>query len=279
MSRDYYTKLDYEYVEKALTVGREYKKVWKEVARTRVQLFAAMVYRVINEGNEFDLILAPGNSGLYMSYITSLCYKYLRLNCPPILELPYQRLNDDKSIFDNSSLLIYIKQHTSKLKNIRNTLLVDDEIMMGTYAAITAKLFKKAKVIDNFNMVIIAENEFFEWHHDIPYLNMRYYAYGRIISGLNHNIAHLISDVTYNKVISALRRDLDYNQVMTIIVSGKLKSIGKNGILHFDNSADRILSKKLEHYLDIKESIKKELDDLVDTGITKYRNKVIKHVF
>ncbi len=61
-----------------------------ELAKTRIRLFSAMLYRLlIEEERKYDLIIAPGNSGAYMAKLAKWVYDYLEIKALKTVFLPF----------------------------------------------------------------------------------------------------------------------------------------------------------------------------------------------
>lgn len=124
-----------------------------------------MVYQLIAQNKEnFDLIIAPGNSGIMMGKITEMTYEYLGIKSPPILKMPiYLRDRTGKRIkFDNSVLIPQIKKQLKNVKNLNKILFVDDEINQNDpkTARVVLNLIKGSvseKLANKVSVFIVAE--------------------------------------------------------------------------------------------------------------------------
>src|SRR5690348_1759547 len=97
-----------DYFAKLKQLADDYDPVRRDLAKSRVKMFAAALTRQLIEENEkFDLILFAGNSGLYLSYLTAQVYKKLNINYPPVIILPiyrFKKVQGELKINDNSYL-------------------------------------------------------------------------------------------------------------------------------------------------------------------------------
>ena len=125
-----------EYFTRLKQIATEYQTRRKELAQSRIKMFAAAVTRqLVDEKEVFDLIVAAGNSGLFMMQIVKRVYQSLGIKLPHTITLPIYRFKtvDEKQIInDNSNLKEYVKAQTNNISSQRlNILFVDDEIMTG----------------------------------------------------------------------------------------------------------------------------------------------------
>lgn len=113
---------------------RRYRDPWTrpdliDEAQRRTKRFIKQIKSLIPK-NDFDFILAPGNSGLMMAKITEFIYWNLKIKIPSIVKIPIY-LRDVKGTrikFDNSVLASDIKNQIKHVKHIKSVLLVDDEL-------------------------------------------------------------------------------------------------------------------------------------------------------
>lgn len=271
-----------EYHEKLKKLASDFKNSRAELARSRIKLFTAAVARqLLRENKTFDLIVGSGNSGLFITKITQLAYKHLNIKIPPVLTPPVYRFKDDnKTIDDNISLLLMVKECLEDIRYIQNILFVDDEIMQAITAKICFELICKARQdIKNVNATIIAENHFFEWHYIIPKVSISFFAYAPLIQGLNGNIGHFIPN-DFHHQISALEKDVvSQNHSMAIIIGGALKRKDKKGTPYFDYEIEPRLEKQISGYKKRKTTLLGELDKLVLEAIEEYKSGKIEFRF
>jgi hypothetical protein len=151
-------------------MARKYKDPWKrpdliDEAQRRTKKFISKI-KVLAQKNDFDLILAPGNSGLMMAKITELVYNQLKIKIPPIIKIPvYLRDVKGKRIpFDNSVLVPDVKNQIKNVKDIETVLLVDDELSEKDPKTVREciKLIQKAgetKLSEKLTIFIVAEGQ------------------------------------------------------------------------------------------------------------------------
>src|SRR3989338_585265 len=170
-----------EYFEKlsSLVVNFQHKR--RDIAASRIRMFAAALARqLIDQKQNFSLLVAAGNSGLFMVKIAAIVYETLSVKMPPILLIPIVRQSTDNNSFDNSILLSQVRQNLIQFSSLEKMLFIDDEIMRAITAKTALELILKSRPdIKHIDATIIAENHFFEWHYDFPQVSARFFAYSR----------------------------------------------------------------------------------------------------
>lgn len=272
-------ELEKEYFEKITRIASDFKNKRRELGKSRIKMFSAALYRLLIDLNEkHDVLIGSGNSGSYMTKIAGMVYKDLDLKLPLILSLPIYRFDEDNaSPYDNSPLVPKVKEVLENFP-VKNVLFVDDEIMKGITAKECFSLILNARPdIKSLSATIVAENHFFEWHYKIPQVSIRFFAYSRLIQGLNGNIGYFIPEDLFKKISSLIPEVNSHNHSMALIVAGVLKKRYKE--LFFDNEIEQILINNLENYSFRKSQLIKELEDLVKEGIEDYKSGKIKFKF
>lgn len=271
-----------EYFNKITKIASDFEGRRKELAKSRIRMFVASLYKQLVELNErFDVILGAGNSGLFMTKITEMTYEYLNIKTPLILNLPIYRFKEDGTTpNDNSFLTEYVKEKVQNLNSMGNILFVDDEIMRALTTKECFNLILQAKPnINHFNATIIAENHFFEWHYKIPKVSISFFAYSPLIQGLNGNIGYFIPEDLYKKVSSLISEAVSYNHAMAIVICGALKRKDDNDNPYFDFAVELSLKNKIVNYADKKFSLMNNLRELVKESVEKYKAGEIKFRF
>jgi hypothetical protein len=239
------------------------------LAKSRIKMFAAAIARqVLDEKQEFDLIIGGGNSGLFMTKITELVFEALELKNPNVLSIPVLRIMDEN---ENVEAL---KNGDFELKNvekIENVLFVDDEIMRALVARDCFELILvKRPEIEHLNATIIAENHFFEWHYLLPKVSVRFFAYSRLIQWLNGNISYIIPEALFTEIKDNVPEVESYSHAMAIIVGGGLKKV-RNGKPYFDFEIERQLEERIGNYKKQKEKLMSALRGLAAEGVKEYK--------
>ncbi len=149
---------------------RKYRNPWTrpdliDEAQRRTKRFVKKIKSLIQK-NDFDIILAAGNSGIMMTKITELTYELLKIRLPPIVKIPiYLRDSQGKRIkFDNSVLAPDVQKQIKNIKKIGKILFADDELDEKDPKTIreSIKLIKKtgkAKISDKLTVFVVAEGQ------------------------------------------------------------------------------------------------------------------------
>lgn len=261
-----------EYFEKLKQIAPEYYSKRRDLAKSRIKMFAAALCRQLTqECEKFDLIVAAGNSGLFMAIITKMLYESLRVEVPQIITLPIYRFKSD----ENGKI--------GKLANIPknvNILFVDDEIMSGlTVETALELILREFPGLCFLRCLIIAENHFFEWHSNIPKVSVNYFSYSRLIQGLNGNIGYFIPEDLYDQIASLVTGVESYNHAMAIVIGGALKRKNDQGIAFYDTHVEEICKQNIAGFEKIKTSLNNELRELINKGIEEYKSRKIKFRF
>lgn len=271
-----------EYFSKITQIASDFKDRRRELAKSRIKMFAAAIYRqLIDFKEKYDLILGAGNSGLFMTKITAMVYQYLDIKAPPVLNLPIYRFKEDGTrLHDNSFLITQVKEKLQDIQEMSNILFVDDEIMRALTAKECFQLILEANSnIDHLSATIVAENHFFEWHYKMPKVSVRFFAYSPLIQGLNGNIGYLIPEDFYKEISAIYSNTLSHNHVMAILIGGGLKRKDNVGKSYFDFTIESELKNKIADYDNKKSSLATELKGLAKEGVEKYKAKEFKFRF
>lgn len=270
-----------EYFDKLKQLASDYSGKRRNLARSRIKMFVAAVCRQLLEENEkFDLIVTAGNSGLYMATITNNVYPALGIELPQLITLPIYRFKSDDgekiAVNDNFPLQQAVSDKLANLPQKANVLFVDDEIMSGiTVKTALEIILNKRSDLDSLRCLIIAENHFFEWHYLIPKVTINFFAYSRLIQGLNGSIGYFIPEDLYTKITAQIADVESYNHAMAIVLGGALKRKSHQGIPFFDTSVEDVCLKEVSGYEETKITLMRELKKLVSQAIEEYKNKEI----
>ncbi len=252
---------------------RDKKYDLREVAKDRIRKYVKTISSLI-ENNKYDLVISGGNSGLYSTKIVDLIYGTKNIKKPPIFSIPAYRHNKKEEIevigkdFDNSSLTSYVEQEIPEELKIEKVLFVDDEIGTGTTAKNVIELVINAKSLsDTIDYTLVAENHFFEWRHNIPSINLKYYAHAKVLPSYNNLIAYIVPRNVYTKIGGILEREVNpHNYSLALITSGLVKNRG-NGVPYYDDSKEKILFEEYPEYKVVKEQVNLELKELVERTV------------
>jgi hypothetical protein len=263
-----------EYFQKLTQLASEYKDRRRDLAKSRIKMFVAALYRqLVEEKEKFDLVLAAGNSGLYMSVIAKMVYESLGIEAPTFITIPIYRFKDIEgkiALNDNSSLSSLVKGKLDSLPEAAKILFIDDEVMQGlTVKASLELILEERPDLTSIRCLVIAEHHFFEWHHNMTKVSINFFAYSRLIQGLNGNISYFIPEELFSKISAQINDVESYPHAMAIVIGGALKRKDESGVPFYDTSVATFTD----------ESLMNELAKLVQEGIEDYKNKKIQFRF
>lgn len=259
------------------------------IAQHVFKRYIALLYRLcVEEGNDYDLLVGPGDSGAVMVYFAELFYKVLEQQVPPKLLLPVQRYvdpeNEHSGIFDNSALLPSAAEQLAGHTPSR-VLFVDDEIWQANSASASARLLVGAllaeKKLSRVVFTIVAENHGFEWHHDVPPVAIQYYAFSKRIIGVNNSILRFLSEAQQRALDEFTKIYLHPTEIdgqtrkMDLLFNGQVKVLSGEGggcpaYRHILASNDFII---------FKSEVENQLINQIREAIEAYRKGQIVFVF
>lgn len=259
------------------------------IAQHVFKRYIALLYRLcVEEGNDYDLLVGPGDSGAVMVYFTELFYKVLEKQVPPKLLLPVQRYvdpnNERLGLFDNSALLPTAAEQLAGHAPSR-VLFVDDEIWQANSASASARLLVGAlpadKKLDRVVFTMVAENHGFEWHYDIPPVAIQYYAFSKKIVGVNNAVLRFLSTEQQEVLNKFTKIHLHPTEIdgqtrkMDLLFNGQVKVLSSEGGGY---PAYRHVSVS-EDLIKLKSEVENELMNLICEAIEAYRKRHIVFVF
>lgn len=219
-----------------LTTNKESVLVFKK--------YIAWLYRlVVEEKNNFDLIIAPADSGTFIAEAARMFYTTIKKRAPKIVVLPilrYKKLGiDTGKHYDNSTLLPQVSKELAGLKRLKSVLFVDDEIALAYTAKEAIRLALDAvpkKIIANRVIyTILAENHAFEWRYDIPPVAIKYCAFSNKTKGVNGAIFEIIADKVWKK----------FQEVDSTISKKKIACLFSSGLIKAIEDGKPVLSNKI----------------------------------
>lgn len=252
-----------EYYSKSLKrVSKKLKGKRHAIAADRLERFSAMIYKQTRDRNEkFDLIIAPGNSGLFMAEITAMVYTHLDMRLPEVHVIPIYRDGTDNSY-----------EIKVKANEVKNVLFVDDEIMTGTSLKHCILSLIPQANSSHIDFVVVTENMFFEWHNRIPGISVYFYPYAKTVHGLTNNISFLLNDKDFKKISKIVPVIAEKKQVMALLLSGKVKDKDNDGNWYFDETVETKVSRRLEEYPMMKRHLVNEINIHIKSGIQNYKD-------
>lgn len=270
-----------EYFAELKKLSANYETRRKQLAESRIRMFAAALYRqLVDEKVTPDVLLAAGNSGLFMTEIAKKVFEEANILLPPTVTIPlfrYQKQGEQFVSDNNQSLLENVKhQVRSVTKDDLQILFIDDELMTGQTVRIALSLLFSARpTLQHIHCITIAEHHFFEWHYHIPKVSLNFFAYARLIQGLNGNISHLIPEDFFEEIKQTIPQVESYNHAMAILIGGALKQKDSANIPFYNRELVIKLQSKIPQYEKKKEELQNEISELVKEGIEQYKNGTI----
>lgn len=244
----------------------------KDLAKERISNFSGLMYKLlVEEKEEFDLLVSGGNSGLYMTQITGQIYKKLDLVSPKTIVLPIVRYKGDEKVgfagggerFDNSYLAPNLKKDLEGLE-VKNVLFVDDEIRIAWTAKTIFEMLEKC-LNKELTCTIVAENHLFEWQHTIPNVAIRYFSPAAFIPGINNIFTYLIEPKLYDFLTQKFTYLNNRNKILAAVLCGQYKTI----------IGDRAEFVDFNDEIEIREELVSEIDQLIEVGIADYKAGLI----
>ncbi len=270
-----------DYLSKLNLLADNYKNRRKELAESRIKRFVFALCRQLFEFDEsFDLIMGGGNSGLFMTEITKIVFEKTNLNLPKVITIPIVRYkpgteNNSKELFDNSSLLTLAKEKLEDTKAPKNILFVDDEVMTGTSLRDSLHIIEQIYPNQRFDVTLIAEHHFFEWHYKLSNFSVRFFAYALLIRGLNGNIGYIVNESIFEQIQKIIPEANTSYKALTILLGGGLKN-AEEGKPFYDTT---VVTKLIEAGFEFeKEKLRVvgEIEQLITEAIVEYNKGKVK---
>lgn len=262
------------------------KLITQKQAEDIFKKYIALLYRlIVEEKNNFDLIIGTGDSGSFMAKVTKLFYDEIRKSPPKIVFIPLQRFavfgSGDGEHFDNSVLIPDLKKQLRDLKKLENVLFVDDEIWRAWTAKESIDLVLKAvpknKISNRVLYTIVAEHHGFEWHYDVSPVAIRYYSFSKKIRGVNGSVFEIVSDRTI-EVFKKYKSDLSKRHLANIFLNG-INKISKNGKPQFSDNLLHDLELNFKRFNALKKNFYLKIEKLIESGILEYKKEKIRFIF
>lgn len=193
------------------------------LAHDSLRLFVEAVSTAIS-GKKYDLILAGGDSGNIMAWITNAIYDEKGLSAPQTIVLPTYRHADyaETVLFDNRILKPQLILPPKRLENI---LIVDDEVEVGN--TINGLLQTLAEVTqDKPKVTFIAEDDGFDaskiagW--DITFMPPQQKVKD-VFNAVSYIVPYWEYQVPVKKVLEPLFVDMNDKHVMAALLNLPIK--------------------------------------------------------
>lgn len=253
-----------------------------ELAVLRFERLVSMMYILLVEKEEkFDLLVAGGNSGIFVMKVVELIYQSLELACPPRIVLPVVRPSNEEGIVCGEQ---YVESQLKLIDDIeiKKVLFVDDEIMRGQTAKVCFETVKKhldKRGSKNFlSCTIVAENHFFVWTYELEGVSVRFLPFAMVLQGYNGNFGYLIDDGFLLKLETCLGNPIDRNKALALLGGGRIKTM-KDKVSFFDSTVEEVAVQKVPDYLNKKDLFITKIKDLISSSIARYKKGEIKFRF
>lgn len=248
-------------------------------------LACTLKYLIDTKNTEYDLIISVGNSGLATTELTRLVYKKLNRPFPKTLALPIYRYKLSKvrhstgqaDWFDNSVLLPKVIEIIESISNLKNVLVVDDEIGLGISIQAAIKLLNQAlkESRQDFEpaITIIAEDHQFKFSRILSKKNTTLFSFGKHIPWTYHIITYHIPKEMIRAVKNVLTaRKIGPRQVMNILLGLPIKT--KNGTIPtFTFKYNDTAKKQISNFSALQHQYRSIIDSLISDGLTKSQDK------
>lgn len=235
-----------------------------QLGEDSLEKFIKSLYKLlIVDQNSFDFIVAAGNSGQIMVWISRVMFKNLHLPFPPSVVFPIYRYKDfpRKKLFDNSAV---INQFSSLQvpQNVKNVLFVDDEIDRGNSVKSAIKIFENlSSDHQKFNYTIIAEDggtEFeFKKKSNIKYISPKIRAEG-IYSAISYLIPLELS-APIKMVLETKMKTVNNKKIMCILLGLPIKE-PNNGTPQFTFKFEKMVKEERPHLIELQKEYQAYLE-------------------
>lgn len=250
-----------------------------------LMVFATVIYYLfVEKKKKYDLIFSLGNSGLSMTKLLEITLKDFDVKIPKIISLPVYRYKtvgvyhskDPKDLFDNSALIPDIKKFISKIPNIQNVLIVDDEIGLGTSVKSSMNLLQQSLQLlgrsdEKINLDVVAEDHGFKSHDKVKAQNIKIYSIGEQIPWTYHIVTyHIPNSLMENVKLHAESKRIGPRQVMNILLDQPVKK-RINGKPIFTYAYNKLVKKNMKDFSLIQKKYYNSVKMILSTGINQYR--------
>ncbi len=245
--------------------------------------YVAWLYRlVVEQKNNFDLIVAAADSGTLMAETIQEFYSQIKKKAPVTIILPIQRYTElgvgRGKPFDNLILLPELRESLKDCKRLKNILFVDDEIGLANTAKESIQLILKAApkkvVAERVNYTILAENHGFEWRYDIPQVAIRFFAFSNKIKGVNGSVFEIIPNEVLKK-FQKVESKITKKKMAALFTTGYIKSSQNNKPVLSDELLEK-MELKVKGFDADKKKFLQNMRSLIKAGISDYKKSKIK---
>lgn len=271
----------------------------KNLGEENIKDFASTIQRLfLVEQSKFDLVIACGNTGLYIAELMKITLRQIGKKTPPLISIPLQRFKNKKAqkkfdsasirglkhllkqldpvrslpeiVFDNSLLLPELLPKVRKLKKCKNILFVDDEI----HGSLTVRLaldllYQTGKVAKLPHITIVAENHNLLWPYHNPKMFLHFLPYG-IKKGTGSRYNNIISHAIHTQAARALKRlfreKLDRKNYVSILLGLPIK-VFDGQQPRFSHEYNQRVKERIQDFRQLSRQHREYLEVLVQKGL------------
>ena len=183
-----------------------------EIGKESLSAFIITLRNLIKQGSNFDLIIGAGDSGQAMVWIANEIFETSGKNMPKIIVLPIYRHADDAEtiVFDNNYFSEDLKREVDP-ENVKNILLVDDEVGNGTVVSAIANLIQFASLDSNERgLTVISEDQGYNPPEKIGNVKINFISTKKATEGIYNAISLIVPENLRKEIKSATEGLVEY---------------------------------------------------------------------
>jgi hypothetical protein len=263
-------------MEQKLDISQKAEKNLKGLVNTLYKL-------LIVENKQFDLVVAPGTTGVFVCKLAEMIYHKLRKPFPSKIILPivrYKGAETPENLFDNSVLLPQvIKQLKGQnLGFLEEILFVDDEIYGGNALRECLKLVLRYKAEKEIRgetaCTIVAEDQGMSCDYTVPGVTIKFEFYERGIDEYNNAITYYLPYELEKPITGALGDKIGTHAVVNILLNLPIKPKGNNQFNpEFTYEFHKIAREKISSFDDLQTEAQAYTSKLIDQAIEETKNR------
>lgn len=193
-----------------------------------------------------------------------------------ILQIIYEELGIEFPEYHCIPVFRDGSENSYNIENLKNAicevLIIDDEIMTGTSAKECLTSLLKSTRNSHYNVTIVAENMFFEWHWRLPGVSVYFYPYSRIVHGFTNNISFILPEKPYKEISDVFPIYKERKQILAILLTGKVKEKTHAGEWCFDETVEQKIKARVPNYSLYKSNLYNEICNCVSSGKSKIKS-------
>lgn len=233
------------------------------LAYNSLALFVKELHRAIQKVS-YDLILAGGDSGNIMAWITNVVYETLRISPPLTITLPIYRHADyaETILFDNRVLSPQISLNENTLSNI---LIVDDEVGVGNTVKGLLDTLGGA-TSEKPSVTFIAEDDGFDAFKVLGW-NINFRPPQPKVEGVYNAVSYIIPkeyELPVRRILEPIVQDTNDKHIMATLLNLPIKEYNDGQPEFTFKYRDKCLEQ-----IDNFESLQKDFQDFIRTEISK----------